>query len=521
MNTQSEANQEVGFKAWLSVIGCAIGAFMAVLDIQITSSSLKDIQGSLGASLDEGSWISTAYLIAEIVTIPLTGWLSRVVGLKRYVVVNTILFVLFSMCCGAATDLNSMILFRAAQGFTGGTLIPTAFSVILSMLPRAKQPIGLAIFSITAVFAPAIGPAIGGFITETFGWQYSFYLNFLPGLLLIAILLYALPPAKAQWNLLKQGDYMGILTMALGLGCLTYVLEEGQRKDWFGSEQIVYPAIVSAMSLVIFLIIELRSKNPLINLKLLTRRNFGLGSIANTVLGAALYGSIYLLPLYLGMVQNYSAWQIGQVMMWSGLPQLFVIPFIPKLMQKFDARIMIGLGLAGFATSCLMNSFMSLDYAGPQFTFALLIRALGQPFIMVPLSSMTTAGLEAEEAGSASSLYNMMRNLGGSIGISLMSTLLVQREQFHSLRLSEHITATNNAAQSWIESASRGLMAKGISVVEAKEAALQMLHLQIRKESYVMAFNDCYLVVGFLLLGAIALVMLLKRSKLDAHALAE
>ncbi len=521
MNSDPEVEKEVGIKGWLSVIGSAVGAFMAVLDIQITSSSLKDIQGSLGASLDEGSWISTAYLIAEIVTIPLTGWLSRVFGLKRYVVVNAILFVIFSMCCGAATDLSSMILFRAAQGFTGGTLIPTAFSIILSTLPRSKQPVGLAIFSVTAVFAPAIGPAIGGFITESFGWQYSFYLNLIPGLVLIAILLYSLPSAATQLQLLKKGDYFGIVTMALGLGCLTYVLEEGQRKDWFGSDHIVIAAITSAISLSLFMAIELLSKSPLIDLKLLMRRNFGLGSLANTALGAALYGSVYLLPLYLSIVQNYSAWQIGQVMIWSGLPQLLVIPFIPKLMQKFDQRIMVACGLTAFAISCLMNSCMTLDYAGPQFTIALLMRAFGQPFIMIPLSSLTTAGLEVEQAGSASALYNMMRNLGGSIGISAMGTMLTQREQFHSLRLSEHITATDTSVQSWLANAAQAFHTKGMADSSARDAALQLLHNHIRKESFVMAFNDCYLVVGIMLLSAIAVVFALKKSKPDAHAMAD
>lgn len=510
MNSNSE-EKEVGLKGWLSVIGSAIGAFMAVLDIQITSSSLKDIQGSLGASIDEGSWISTAYLIAEIVTIPLTGWLSQVVGLKRYVVTNAILFVIFSMFCGAAVDLNSMILFRAAQGFTGGTLIPTAFAIILSTLPKSKQPIGLAIFSITAVFAPAIGPAVGGYITEAMGWQYSFYLNLLPGLLLIAILLYSLPAASAQWQLLRKGDYAGIVSMALGLGGLTYVLEEGQRKDWFGSEHIVVAAIISVVSLSIFLLIELTCKNPLINLKLLLRRNFGLGSLANTVLGAAMYGSVYLLPLYLSIVQKYSAWQIGQVMIWSGLPQLFVIPLIPKLMKVLDPRLMVAIGLAAFSGSCFLNSFMSVDYSGPQFTISLLLRAVGQPFIMVPLSSLTTAGLEVEQAGSASSLYNMMRNLGGSIGISAMATLLARREQFHSFRLSENITATDMASQSFLADSARMLQASGMPAVQSKTAALQLLQNHVRQESFVMAFNDCYLLVATMLFCAIGVVFLLKK----------
>lgn len=305
------AAETVPMKNWLAVVGSAIGAFMAILDIQITASSLRDIQGGLGASVDEGSWISTSYLIAEIVTIPLTGWLSRVFGARNYIIANAILFILFSILCGIAHDLPTMILFRALQGFTGGTLIPMCFSTILQMLPPAKQPIGLAIFSLSATFAPSIGPAIGGYITDTCSWPYIFFLNLIPGLILIGMLSYALPKSPPQWHLLKENDLPGIFLMSVGLSCLIYVLEEGQRKDWFGSELIRTPAIVAVVCLTLFVWQELRTRFPLVNVRLLSRRNFGLGTLASVALGFALYGSVYLLPLYLAVVQGYSAWQIG------------------------------------------------------------------------------------------------------------------------------------------------------------------------------------------------------------------
>ena len=515
------APELVPLKNWLAVIGSAIGAFMAVLDIQITSSSLRDIQGALGASVDEGSWISTSYLIAEIVTIPLTGWLSRVFSPRIYIIVNAILFVIFSMCCGLAHDLPTMIFFRAAQGFTGGTLIPMAFSIILSMLPPSKQPIGMAIFSITATFAPSIGPAIGGFLTDSLSWQYIFYLNLIPGVVLIALLWFALPSQPMQLDLLKKHDLPGIISMAIGLSCLTYSLEEGQRKDWLGSQTIQITALLAVIFIVVFVVRELTAKNPLIDLKLFARPNFAIGSIANVALGVALYGSVYLLPLYLGITQGYSAWQIGQVMIWSGLPQLMITPLVPWLMGKVDTRLLLVFGLSLFGISCLMNSFMSHDYAGDQLILSMFVRALGQPFIMVPLSGLATAGIEKSQTGSASALFNMMRNLGGSVGIALASTLLTQREQFHSERIGEHITNSDLAFQSWMNSAAAALHHSGATMWMAKEQALQSMAHLVQREAYVMAFNDSFAVVGIVLLLAAATAIFLKKPQGPVHAMAE
>jgi MFS transporter, DHA2 family, multidrug resistance protein len=318
-----------------------LGAFMAILDIQITNASLKEIQAALSATLEEGSWISTAYLVAEIIVIPLTGWLARVFSTRLYLLVNAGLFIFFSICCAWSWNLSSMIGFRALQGFTGGVLIPMAFAIVLTTLPPAKQPIGLAVFSVTAVFAPSIGPTIGGWLTENFGWEYIFYLNVIPGLILMAGVWYGIAPQSPQPKLLKQGDWWGIASMAIGLGAIQVVLEEGSRKDWFSSEFITRLALVGVVFLALFLWIELTSKHPFINLSLLMRRNFGLATVVNLALGLGLYGSVYILPLYLAQVQNYNPLQIGEVIMWAGLPQLLIVPFVPKLMQRVDSRLMI------------------------------------------------------------------------------------------------------------------------------------------------------------------------------------
>ena len=498
--TQSSPSDKVPLKTWIGIFGAMLGAFMAVLDIQITNSSLQQIEGALGATLEEGSWISTAYLVAEIVVIPLTGWLSQVFSVRWYLIVNSVLFLFFSICCAFAWNLGSMIVFRAGQGFTGGVLIPMAFTIVLTSLPPAKQPIGMAMFSITATFAPSIGPTIGGWLTDNFGWQYNFYLNIIPGLILIGIVMYAIPRQPLHLDRLKQGDWWGIVAMAIGLGSLEVVLEEGNRKDWFGSPLIVRLAVIAIIFITLFLWIELSRKKPFINLRLLLSRNFGIGSISGLALGLGLYGTVYLIPLYLGQIKNYSPMQIGEVIMWSGLPQLLLIPLLPKLMQRFDVRFLAAVGFSLFAVSCFMNSNMTHDTGIQELRWSQLVRALGQPLMILPLTSIATANIEKAQAGSASGLFNMMRNLGGSVGIAALSTLLTRREQFHSQRVGEAVSLYSPQTQQRIDQLTQFFTSRGTDPSTAHNQALKAIANTIQREAYVMAYNDCFYFIGISLL---------------------
>lgn len=513
-----QQSDRVPLKTWIGVMGTILGAFMAVLDIQITNASLKDIQAALGATLEEGSWISTAYLVAEIVVIPMTGWLSQVFSVRRYILVNAAFFTFFSMCCAWAWNLNSMIVFRALQGFTGGILIPMAFAFLLTNLPPKKQPIGMAMFALTATFAPSIGPTFGGWLTENYGWQYVFYLNLVPGMLLLAAVWYAVDPKPMQLSLLKGGDWWGIISMAIGLGSLQVVLEEGSRKDWFSSDYIVRLSIIATIFLGAFFWIELTRDRPFINLRLLTRRNFGLATIVNVSLGVGLYGSIYILPLYLGQIQQYNAMQIGEVIMWAGVPQLFIVPMMPKLMQRMDMRLMIGIGVSLFAVSCFMNASMTHDTGIDQLRWSQLVRALGQPLIMIPLSTIATAGMEKHEAGSASGLFNMMRNMGGSIGIAALATLVTQREHFHSNRLGESVSLYSPATQERINQMTQFFVSRGADVSVAQDQAIKAIDNIVRREAYVMAFNDCFYFVGIALLLSGIAILGFKKVKAGAGA---
>ena len=517
-NLSQPVSDRVSFKTWIGVLGTVLGAFMAVLDIQITNSSLKDITAALGATLEEGSWISTSYLVAEIVVIPLTGWLSQVFSARLYLLVNASLFVFFSIACGWAWNLPSMILFRACQGFSGGVLIPMAFTVLLTTLPPKKQSIGLALFAITATFAPSIGPTFGGWLTENLSWHYVFYINLIPGSMLLAAVWYAIDPKPVQLRMLRQGDWFGILAMAIGLGSLQVVLEEGSRKDWFGSPMIVRLTMLAGIFLTIFFIIELTRKKPFINLRLLTGRNFALASIVNVALGLGLYGSVYIMPLYLAQIQGYSAMQIGEVLMWVGFPQLLIIPFVPKLMQRIDIRLLIGTGIVLFAVSCWMNSSLTNQSAIDQLRWSQLVRAAGQPLIMVPLSSVATAGLPPSQAGSASGLFNMMRNLGGSLGIAVIATLLTQRENFHSNRLGESVSLYDPTTQARLSQLTQSFVSKGADLATAQQQAIAILDRIVRRESLVMAYNDCFYVVACALLLSGVAVLFFKKVKTSGGA---
>ncbi len=507
-----KAEPATSAKTWIAVIGATLGAFMAVLNIQIVNASLADIQGAIGAGTDDGGWISTSYLIAEIVVIPLSGWLAQVFSIRRYLLTNAILFLVLSVACAFAQDLPQMIVLRAIQGFSGGVLIPMAFTLIIALLPKSKQPVGLALFALSATFAPAIGPTIGGYLTENWGWQFIFYVNLVPGAVMIAMLWFSLEARPMNLSLLREGDWPGIATMAIGLSALQTVLEEGNKDDWFGSAFIVRLSIIAAVALTAFLWIELTTKKPLLNLRLLVRRNFGFGMLANFLLGIALYGSVFILPVYLSRIQGYNAEQIGMVLAWTGLPQLLLIPLVPRLMKRFDPRLIIGIGFALFAASNFMNITMTNDYATDQLFWPNIVRALGQALVMAPLSAVATAGIEAENAGSASGLFNMMRNLGGAVGIAALQTFLTKREQYHSNVLTQSVSMLEQATRNRIDQLTQYFFNHGIADhAEATHRAVIAIGKIVQKQAFILAFSDTFYLLGAALIVALMAALLLRK----------
>ncbi|MFT5645077.1 MAG: DHA2 family multidrug resistance protein [Janthinobacterium sp.] len=505
--------EEVSARTWIAIAAGMMGAFMAVLDIQITNASLRDILGSLSATQEEGSWISTAYLVAEIIVIPLTGLLTRVFSLRGYMIGTTALFVLFSTLCGAAWNLESMIVFRMLQGFSGGALIPMAMTLVMTKLPASKRATGMAIFGLTATLAPAMGPTLGGYLSELYGWPSIFYINWVPGTLLIAGMWYGLEREPMQLKQFWNADWLGIGLMALGLGCLTIFLEEGNSKDWFDSLYIITFAALSLFGLLGWVVTCSLRAEPFVNLGLYGQRNFLVATVLSAVTGMGLYGSSFLLPLFLGQIAGYSPMQIGEVIMWVGLPQLFIMPFVAALSSRVDNRILCSIGLALFGYSCLMNSAMDASTGYDQLLLSQVVRSLGQPFIMLTLANFAMQGLPPRDMASASSLFNMTRNLGGSIGIALLATALSSREKFHSARIGEAVSSYAAPTQLRLDQLTQSFVSKGIDPVQAANQALAAVDRIVRREAYVMAYNDGFYIIGMVLLSCIVVLWFADKLK--------
>ena len=499
---------------WIAVLAAMIGSFMAILNIQITNASLLNIEGGIGTGVDNGSWISTSYLIGEIIVIPLTDYLSRVFSFRIYMLASATLFAVFSVACSFTHDLPSMIVTRGLQGFAGGVLIPMAFTLVLTKLPKPQQPIGLAIFALSVTFAPAIGPTIGGYLTENYGWRTIFFVNVIPTAVMVSALYLTLERAPMQFKLLREGDWAGIVTMAIGLSALQTVLEEGNKDDWFFSPFIMRLAVTAAVSLSLFIWIELTVEKPLIRLRLLTNRNFGIGTIAVTLVGFALFGSVYLLPAYLGQAQGYNSEQIGAVLAWTGLPQLLLIPLIPKMMQRFDTRYIAFVGLSIFAYSCFMNIEMSPDYAGDQLWIPNIVRAIGQAMVLTPLTSVTTSEIAPQDAAAASGISNMLRNLGGAIGTAVLATVITKREQFHSNIIGQSVTPGREEVQDRITELTNYFIARGVTdPAAAHHQAIVALGNAVKHQALVMGFSDTFGVIGVVLVIAAVAVLFTRKAK--------
>jgi MFS transporter, DHA2 family, multidrug resistance protein len=512
------ALEKASLSTWIAVLAGMIGAFMAILNIQITNASLLDIEGGIGTGVDNGAWVSTSYLIGEIVVIPLTSYLSQVFSFRRYMIASTILFAIFSMACAGAHDLGTMIAMRGLQGFAGGVLIPMAVTMVVTRLPKHQQPLGLAMFALSVTFAPAIGPTIGGYLTENYGWQTIFFVNTPPSLLMVAALWPTLERQPMRLALLKEGDWFGIVTMTIGLSSLQTMLEEGNKDDWFGSPFIVRLAVVAAVFLTAFIWIELKVKKPLVDLRLLRGRNFGIGTLANALVGFALFGTVYVLPQYLAQVQAYNAEQIGNVLAWTGLPQLLLIPLVPLMMKRFDVRYIGVLGIALFALSCFMNVQLSYSDSGDQFLLPNIVRAVGQALILTPLTAIATADIAPKDAANASGLFNMLRNLAGAIGTASLQTIITKREQFHSNIIGQQVTIYRETVRQRLSQMTSYFLSHGADPALAQHEAVVQLGKIVKRQSLVMGFADTFAIIGIMLAIAAAALLFARKSKPGAGA---
>ncbi|MBT9385668.1 DHA2 family efflux MFS transporter permease subunit [Pseudooceanicola sp. CBS1P-1] len=487
---------------WLTVFAGTLGALMATLDISITNSALPTIQGAIGASSTEATWISTAYLVPEIIMIPLTGWFTRMLGLRTFLLIMTVLFVVFSMMCGISDTLGSMIVGRIGQGFTGGAMIPTAMTIVSTRLPPAQRPVGMALFGFTAVMGPVLGPLLGGWLTEAVSWHYAFFINLPVGIFLTGLLFVGMKHTPARLQVLKEADWLGIIGMSVGLGCLTVVLEEGQRENWFQSETIVLLSVLTAIGIFLLLVGQVYARRPVIDLSILLQREFGSVFIMALLLGAALYGMAYMIPQFLASIADYNSLQSGIIVLISGLPTLAMMPFIPILVKTIDLRGAVIFGFCMYALSCWVDTELTANATGADFYLSQVLRGLGQGFSMLFLNQAASSSVPDEKAEDASGLFNAARNLGGSIGLAMIATLQARRSAFHGERLSEQITTNSPQVQHLLDQYS--------GTPQGTESVLSYLSQLIHVQALVMTYNDIFYLYALALIVVMPLALILR-----------
>lgn len=490
-----------------------LGMFMAILDIQIVSASLPEIQAGLAASSDEIPWIQTSYLIAEVIMIPLSGYLSRMLSTRWLFTISSGGFTLMSLMCGLSNTMGEMIVWRALQGFVGGAMIPTVFACAYTIFPRSKMHIVSPMIGLVATLAPTIGPTLGGYLTEYLSWHWLFFINIIPGIIVTVAAYLLIDFDKPDMSLLGKFDWWGFLGLALFLGALEYVLEEGAGDDWFADEMIVMMTAVTLTGAFLFFWRAFTAEEPIVRLDAFSDRNFVMGSLFSFGLGIGLYGLIYVFPVYLSAVRGYNSLQIGEAMMVSGVSMFLTAPIAGRFSRSVDPRLMMGVGFVMFATSCWMMTQMTADWDYWEIFVPQILRGVSLMLCMVPVSNIALGMLPPDKVKNASGLFNLTRNLGGAVGLALINTILSNREDVHYARIAESVHAGNQAATATISMLSEAYSSLGDA---AQTAALATLTQMARLQALIMSFADIFLLLMVLFSGLGLMLFLV--SKPDASA---
>ncbi len=494
---------------WVGFIAMVFGIFMAILDIQIVASSLEQIQAGLSATQDEITWVQTAYLIAEVVIIPLSGWLSRALSTRVLFAISCAGFTLMSLLCALAWDLNSMIVFRGLQGLFGGAMIPTVFAVIYTLFPPKLQPTMVIVVGLVVTVAPTAGPVLGGYLTNAVSWKALFLVNLLPGFFATLLTWLFVRVDEPDWSLLKKIDYPGIFFIVVFLGCMQFVLEEGVRKEWFDSPEIVLFTVIAIASGIAMLYRELSIAYPMVDLRAFRDFNFAVGCGFSFVLGIGLYTIMYLMPVYLAAVKGLNSLQIGQYIMVVGVFQ-FVSAFVAGPLAKvMDSRLMLASGLMLYGMGCWWNGNLTHESGYWEFFWPQAIRGFALMFCFLPINSLALGTLPPEEVKNASGLYNLMRNLGGAIGLAVANTLMIQWNKEHYGKLREAVTPGSPQTQAILEGFQERLASAGAP--DPEMAALKQLHGLVMREAEVMTINSLFHVLGLVFFIALLFMPLVKK----------
>ena len=499
----------VGFLAMV------FGMFMAILDIQIVSASLTEIQAGLAASNDEISWVQTAYLIAEVIAIPFSGFLSRALGTRILFAASAAGFTFASFMCGMTSSIDEMIIWRALQGFIGGGMIPTVFASAYLIFPASRQAFITPLIGLVATLAPTVGPTIGGYLTDALSWHWLFFINVLPGIAVTIAVLLLVDFDRPELKLFRSLDWIGLLAMAGFLGALEYVLEEGPRYDWLDDPTLALLAVISALSAAVFFARVLMARNPIVDLRAFTDRNFALGSLFSFVLGVGLYGLTYLYPVYLAQIRGYDALMIGNTMFVSGLAMFATAPIAGRLAAKADPRLLLAGGFLIFALGSWQMTHMTSDWDFWELLWPQVLRGVGMMLAIVPITNVALGTLAPAMVKNASGLFNLMRNLGGAIGLAAINTVLNDQTDLHLARLHEAVSWSRVPAVETLTNLAARLSGFGS---DADSMALKQLMLIVHRQAVVMAFADIFLMLSVLFAALAAASIVMKRPAPGAGA---
>src|SRR5882762_3901607 len=507
MSAPAAPSEYVAPRRLFAFLIMVFGMFMSILDIQIVSASLSEIQAGLSASSSEVSWVQTSYLIAEVIAIPLSGFLSRALGTRLLFAISAAGFTIASFLCGFASSIEQMILWRAIQGFLGAGMIPTVFASAYMVFPRSKFHIVGPIIGLVATLAPTIGPTIGGLITDAMSWHWLFFINIVPGIGITIGVLVLVDFDQPNFKLLDRFDWWGLIAMAGFLGSLEYVLEEGPQYEWLQDTSVATCAAVCLVSAIAFFWRVLTAREPIVDVRTFTDRNFGVGCLLSFCIGVGLYGLTYMYPRYLAEVRGYSALMIGETMFVSGITMFLVAPLIGRLMTVVDLRLMIAFGLIVFAIGSYQMTWITKDYDFWELFVPQVLRGIGMMCAMIPTNTIALGTLPPERVKNASALFNLTRNLGGAVGLAVSNQVLNERTDLHISRLHDRINWGNATAVETLNMFTQRLQGMGDATLMAMKQLSQIVH----RQAVVMGYGDAFFMLTMFYFGLSLLVVLLKK----------
>ena len=502
---------------WAIALTVMLATFMEVLDTSIANVALPHIAGNLSAGVDESTWVLTSYLVSNAIVLPLTGWFSTLFGRKRFYMGCVVIFTVSSLLCGLAPNLGLLVFFRILQGAGGGGLQPVSQAILVESFPKSKQGMAMAIYGMGVVLAPIIGPTLGGWLTDSYTWRWIFFINIPVGVLsiLLTTLLISDPPYLVRKSF-KQGlriDFIGLGLLAVGLGFLQVVLDKGQRDDWFGSDFIIWCSVVTVVALVAAIIWELSQKDPVIELHLFKDRNFTVAAFTMFMLGVVLYGSTVLLPIFLQTLMGYTAELSGWVLSPGGFLVLLTLPVVGRLLTKVEARWLVAVGLSIVAFGLYQMSHFNLDISLGIAMKTWALSRLGLAFLFVPINVMAFYFIPREKTNNATGLINLARNIGGSVGISFVTTMLARRAQFHQQVLVGHLTPLDQTYQRALEGASQALQSAGSNAAQALSQAQGLIYGNLVRQSNMLAFVDNFWLMAVICLALVPVMFVMKKAK--------